>query len=143
MPQRDHTAGIVRVTLLDRVMRMTHALLRVGAGLLFMQHGAQKLFGAFGGERVVDLATKFGLAGVLEVFGGALLVLGVLTRPVALLLAGEMAVAYAMMHAPQHPVPIVNKGELALLYMLVFLFLAAHGAGAWSLDAARRRGRRP
>ncbi|HEX5632301.1 MAG TPA: DoxX family protein [Gemmatimonadales bacterium] len=135
----DYTTGTVNGTLLDKVMRVTHVLLRVGTGLLFMQHGAQKLFGEFGGERVMDLATKFGLAGVLELVGGAFLVLGFLTRPVALLLAGEMAVAYAMMHAPQHPVPIVNKGELALLYMLVFLFLGAHGAGVWSVDAARRR----
>ncbi len=121
----------------------THAVLRIGAGLLFMQHGLQKLLGWFGGMgepgATVPLVSQMGLAGVLELFGGLLLVLGFLTRPVALLLAGEMLVAYFQAHFPQGGVPLQNKGELPLLYMTVFLFLAGNGAGPASLDARRTR----
>jgi putative oxidoreductase len=119
-----------------------HALLRIGAGLLFMQHGAQKLFGMFGGMGpnggTVTLISQMGLAGVLEFFGGLLIVLGLVTRPVALVLAGEMLVAYFQAHLPQGGFPIQNKGELPLLFMLVWLFLAGNGAGPFSLDARRR-----
>ena len=121
---------------------LAHALLRIGAGLLYMQHGAQKLFGMFGGMGpnggTVPLISQMGLAGVLEFFGGLLIVLGLVTRPVALLLACEMLVAYFQAHFPQGVVPIENKGELALLFMLVWLFLAGNGAGPFSLDARRR-----
>jgi putative oxidoreductase len=121
----------------------THTLLRVGAGLLFMQHGLQKLFGWFGGlggsGGTVTLMSQMGLAGVLETFGGLLLVLGLLTRPVALLLAGEMLVAFFQAHFPRGAVPITNGGELPLLFMLTFLFLAGNGAGPISLDARGRR----
>ena len=121
-----------------------HAPLRIGAGLLYMQHGAQKLFGMFGGMgpngSTVPLVSQMGLAGALEFFGGLLIVLGgPLTRPVALLLAVEMLVAFFQVHFPQGGWPIQNKGELPLLFMLVWLFLAANGAGPASLDAARRR----
>jgi putative oxidoreductase len=120
----------------------THALLRVGAGLLYMQHGLQKLFGWFGGMdgsgASVTLVSQMGLAGVLETFGGLLLVLGLFTRPVALLLAGEMLVAFLQAHLPRGGVPLQNGGELPLLFMLVFLFLAGHGAGRASLDQRRR-----
>jgi len=116
----------------------THALLRIGFGLLFMQHGAQKLFGLFGGVdgagATVPLLSQFGLAGVLEFFGGALIVLGLLTRPVALLLLLEMIVAYVQVHVPQGGLPIENGGELALLYALGFAFLAGNGPGPWSFD---------
>jgi putative oxidoreductase len=114
-------------------------LLRVVAGLLLMQHGAQKLFGWLGGRQVETLASQFGLAGVLEFFGGLLLVLGLFTRPVAFLLSGEMAVAYFQMHAPNGFWPIQNRGELPVLFCFVFLFLAATGAGPLSLDAVRAR----
>jgi putative oxidoreductase len=121
---------------------VTHAVLRVGAGLLFMQHGLQKLFGWFGGMggpgKTVELMSQFGLAGVLETFGGLLLVLGLLTRPVALLVAGEMLVAYFQAHFPQGGFPIENKGELPLLFMLVWLFFAGNGAGPYSVDNRRR-----
>jgi putative oxidoreductase len=109
---------------------------------MFMQHGAQKLFALLGAEQAVDLFSLVGLAGVLEFFGGALIVLGLLTRPVAFLLAGEMAVAYFRGHFPRGWIPIMNRGELAVLYTYIFLFLAANGGGAFSLDgwlAARRR----
>jgi putative oxidoreductase len=122
----------------------THALLRIGAGLLYMEHGLQKLFGMFGGMGgtpgvTVPLISQMGLAGVLETFGGLLLVLGLLTRPVAFVLAGEMLVAFFQAHLPQGGAPIQNRGELPLLYMLVFLFFVAHGAGPASLDARSNR----
>ncbi len=121
------------------------AVLRVGAGLLFMQHGAQKLFGLLGGAggsgAPAELFSQYGLAGVLEFFGGASLVLGLLTRPVAAVLALLMVIAYVIAHASQAVFPVQNGGELALLYALVFAFLAANGPGAWSLDARLRRTR--
>ncbi|HET9726114.1 MAG TPA: DoxX family protein [Gemmatimonadales bacterium] len=118
----------------------THAALRIGAGLLFMQHGLQKLFGMFGGVGggSVPLVSQFGLAGVLETFGSLLIILGLLTRPVALLLALEMLVAFFQVHFPQGGMPIQNRGELPLLFMLVWLFFVGNGAGPFSLDARRR-----
>jgi putative oxidoreductase len=117
----------------------THAVLRIGAGLLFMQHGAQKLFGWLGGfggtpGATAELMSQMGAAGVLEFFGGLLIVVGLLTRPVAVVLVLEMAVAYLMAHMPQGGFPLENGGELALLYLLVFLHLAAAGAGPASVD---------
>jgi putative oxidoreductase len=123
----------------------THALLRIVTGLLFMQHGVQKLFGL-----LVDpsrgpwtgappMFSQFWFAGVLEVFGGALIVLGFFTRPVALILAGEMAVAYFQAHFPRSFWPILNGGEPAVLFCFIYLHLFAVGAGPWSIDALRRR----
>ncbi len=125
---------------LDRLQPFSLALLRIAAGLLYMQHGAQKLFGVLGGVppegTAVPLFSLMGLAGVLEFFGGFLIAIGLLTRPVAFLLAGEMAMAYfVLQHLPQGIWPILNGGELALLYMVIFLFLVTAGAGALSLDA--------
>lgn len=116
-----------------------HVILRVGAGLLFLQHGGQKLFGWFGGfggqpGATADLFSLMGLAGVLELFGGLLIVIGLFTRPVALILVLEMVAAYFMAHHSQGGFPIENMGELALLYALIYLFLFAHGAGPASLD---------
>ena len=108
---------------------VTHALLRVVAGLMFWQHGAQKLFGWLGGRQVPELMSQFGLAGVLEFFGGILIIVGLFTRPVAFILAGEMAVAYFQVHAPEGLWPIQNRGEPAVLFAFIFLFFAAHGAG--------------
>lgn len=120
----------------------THAALRIGAGLLYLQHGLQKLLGLFGGMgpngETAPLISQMGLAGVLETFGALLIVLGLLTRPVALLLALEMLVAYFQAHFPRGGFPLENGGELALLYMLVWVFLAGNGAGPFSLDARRR-----
>ena len=118
------------------------AILRVGAGLLFMQHGLQKLFGLLGGfggtpGATAPLASLMGVAGVLELVGGVMLVAGLFVRPVALILAAEMVVAYFYSHMPQGGFPIQNGGELALLYALVFGFLAARGAGPASVDARR------
>jgi putative oxidoreductase len=116
----------------------THVILRIGAGLLFFQHGAPKLFGWFGGMGEAgsraELFSLMGLAGVLEVFGGLLIVIGLFTRPVAAILALEMIIAYFRAHFPQGWVPYENGGELALLYMVVWIFLAGNGAGPLSLD---------
>lgn len=124
------------------VAPVVHAVLRVGAGLLFMQHGAQKLFGLLGGAggsgQAVELFSLYGMAGALEFFGGAIVVLGLFTRPVALLLGLEMIIAYFIAHVPQGGFPIQNGGEPALLFALIFAFLAAAGAGTWSVDGLRR-----
>ncbi len=114
--------------------------LRIIAGLLFLQHGAQKLFGVLGGPQF-DWLSFFGLAGMLEFFGGLLVLLGLFTRPVTFVLAGQMAVAYWMVHGPQGFWPIVNKGELAVLYCFIFLLLWTHGGGSFSLDALLRKGK--
>ena len=125
----------------QRIRDVTITLLRIVTGLLFWQHGAQKLFGWLGGQPVGQLASQFGLAGILEFFGGILLILGLFTRPVAFLLAGEMAVAYFQAHAPRSLFPIRNGGESVVLFCFVFLHLFAVGAGPFSLDALLR-GRR-
>ncbi len=119
------------------------SLLRAVSGALFMQHGVQKLFGLLlSPDRTWNGAPEaFSLmwfAGVLEVFGGALIVLGLFTRPVAFLLAGEMAVAYFLAHAPRGPWPILNGGESAALFCFIFLYLFAAGAGPYSVDAVLR-----
>jgi putative oxidoreductase len=116
-------------------------VLRIVTGLLFLQHGTAKLFGVPHFEMFdgVQLFSLMGVAGVLELAGGALIVLGLFTRPVAFILSGMMAVAYFMAHAPQGFSPLLNQGELAILYCFVFLYLSAAGAGAFSIDAARNR----
>ncbi len=117
---------------------------RIVFGLMFMQHGARKLFAVLGQQQAVDLMSQRGLAGVLEFWGGMLIVTGLFTRPVAFVLAGEMAWAYFQAHAPQGFFPIMNGGEAAVLFCFYFLFLAANGGGAFSLDgalAAWRKGR--
>jgi putative oxidoreductase len=130
---------------MSRFGEATLALLRIVTGLLYMQHGVQKLFGWFGGMgapgATAELFSLMGLAGVLETFGGLLIVLGLFTRPVAFVLAGQMAAAYFMAHLPQGPVPLQNGGELAALYCFIYLFFAAHGAGRFSVDHAMGRNR--
>lgn len=129
-----------------RLAEVTFTALRVVAGLLFMQHGLQKLFGLllpadrpFTGAP--EILSQMGIAGVLEVFGGALMVVGLFARVVGFLLAGEMAVAYVLVHAGQGIWPILNGGELALLYGFIWLAFAGAGAGPYSLDAIIARGR--
>ena len=119
------------------------AVLRIVTAYLFMTHGTAKLFGVphlavFDGLQLMSLV---GVAGILEVVGGALLLIGLFTRPVAFVLCGFMAVAYFMAHASrgQPLLPMLNQGELAVLYCFVFLYFAVAGAGAWSVDALRRR----
>ena len=115
--------------------------LRIIAGLMFLQHGTQKLFGfpapAMG---PFDITSQLGIGGVLELVGGVLIVLGLFTRPVALLLSGMMAVAYFQFHAATGGVfPLVNKGELAALYCWVFLYLVFAGPGSVAVDSAIKR----
>jgi putative oxidoreductase len=117
-------------------------LLRVVAGLLFLQAGGMKLLGWFGGMPggfTAPFMSQVWIGGVLELVGGLLVMLGLLTRPVAFILAGEMAVAYFQFHQPKGAWPIQNHGEPAVLLCFIFLFFAAHGGGAWSLDALWRR----
>jgi len=113
-----------------------YAALRIVAGLLFMQHGAQKLFGALGG-RQQELFSQLGLAGVVELVGGALIAIGLFASPAAFLASGQMAVAYFQAHAPRGWFPIQNGGEESALYCFLFLFIAASGSGKFSVDAAR------
>ncbi|MGE0045285.1 MAG: DoxX family protein [Hyphomonadaceae bacterium] len=120
------------------------SVLRIVAALGFMQHGLQKLFNFPPGERgPVEnwLSFPVGIAGILETFGGALLLIGLFTRPVAFILSGMMAVAYWMAHAPQSPYPILNGGELAMLYCFTFLYFVFAGGGSLSADALL--GRKP
>jgi putative oxidoreductase len=115
-----------------------YAVLRFFAGALFACHGAQKLFGALGGHQ--EIHDPMGLAaGLIEFFCGLLVALGFRASIAALLASGEMAVAYFKVHASRDFWPIKNGGELAVIYCFVFLFIAAHGSGRPSLDAARRR----
>jgi len=123
---------------LGRYSSYTYALLRIVAGFLFFQHGLPKLFGGFGSKGPVELASQMGLAGIIEVCGGALISIGLFTSPVAFIASGEMAVAYFQAHFPRGFWPIMNGGELAALYCFVFLYLAARGSGRWSVDSIRK-----
>ncbi len=122
-------------------------LLRVVSGLLFLQSGSLKFLGWFGGMpgapgSRAPLASEAGIGGVLEFFGGLLIMLGLATRPVAFILSGEMAVAYWQFHAPKGGWPIQNHGELAVLFCFIFLYFAAYGAGEYGLDALIGRTRK-
>jgi len=112
----------------------THNALRIVAGFLFTLHGAQKLFGVLGGNQVGDLMSRMGIAGILEFFGGLLIMAGLFTRPEAFLVSGQMAVAYFIAHAGRGFWPIMNGGELAAFYAFTFLFFFANGAGKYSID---------
>ena len=120
-------------------------LMRIVVGFLYFTHGAQKILGWFGGfgeaGQTAELFTRYGAAGVLEVVGGLLIVFGLFTRPAAFVLSGQMAVAYFWIHVQNGLWPWVNRGELAVLYCFVFLFLTAAGGGSLSLDSviAKRR----
>lgn len=120
-----------------------YALLRLVAGLLFLCHGAQKLLGVLGGfgapGATAPLFSLMGLAGVIELVGGALIAIGLGTSYVAFIASGQMAAAYFMAHAPHGFWPILNQGELAALYCFLFLFMAAYGSGSWSVDALLRK----
>ncbi len=129
----------------ERIVQITYFLLRVVAGLLFYQAGGMKLFGWFGGMPgggTAPLFSQVGIGGVLEFFGGILIMLGLFTRPAAFILSGEMAVAYFQFHQPNGVWPIQNQGTPAVLFCFIFLYMAARGGGDWSLDAliGRKRG---
>jgi putative oxidoreductase len=131
----------------DQAIRITYFLLRVVAGLLFMQSGGLILFGWFGGmpgqPSPPPLLSQTGIGGILEFFGGIAIMLGLGTRPVAFILSGMMAVAYWQFHAPNAVSPVQNQGVPAVLFCFLFLCVSAQGGGDWSLDALlRRAGRR-
>ena len=111
-----------------------YSIARIVIGFLFWQHGAQKLFAAFGQEQAVDLFSRMGLAGIIEVVGGGLITLGLFTPWAAMIASGEMASAYFLAHSPRAFWPIMNAGEPAVLYCFVFLFFATRDSGVWSLD---------
>jgi putative oxidoreductase len=127
---------------MNRAAQITYFLLRVVAGFLFCQSGSVILFGWFGGMpggQSAPLMSQTGIGGVLEFFGGLAIMLGLLTRPVAFILSGEMAVAYWQFHAPKGAWPLQNGGLPSALFSFIFLFMAAQGGGDWSLDALVRR----
>jgi len=119
-----------------------YALLRIIVGLLFFCHGSQKVFGLFGGinSAAVPLASLFGVAGMIELILGALITVGWLAGYAAFLASGEMAAAYFIGHFPHGFWPIQNKGEEAVFYCFVFLYMATQGAGIWSVDGAKEKG---
>ena len=126
--------------LLSRFKVHSLTFLRILVGFMFLQHGAQKLFGllgGFGGQEgaTAPLLSLMGFAGILEFFGGLAILLGLFTQPVAFILSGEMAVGYFMAHFPRSFWPVVNRGETAVLYCLIFLLLATTGGGSLSLDS--------
>jgi putative oxidoreductase len=131
----------------SKLSDLTLSLLRIVAGFLFFCHGAQKLLGWFvesGSQRMAPAFPQLPwFAGVVELVGGALIMIGLLTRPMAFLASGEMAFAYFIAHAPNGPVPIMNHGELAALYSFLFLYFAAHGGGPYGLDGMLRKRRTP
>jgi len=113
------------------------SVLRIVSGLIFLEHGSQKWlnFPPFPADRAAPgIATMSGAGGVIELVGGTLLVLGLFTRPVALILSGEMAVAYWWSHAPRNVFPVLNMGDAAILFCFIFLYMVFAGGGAWSLD---------
>jgi len=121
----------------------TRSVLRIVVGFTFSLHGAQKLLGLFGGVdgkgATVSFGSLFWFAGALELLGGVLIILGLFTSPVAFILCGEMAVAYFKAHFPHGFLPLVNHGELAVLYCFIFLYLCTAGAGPLSLDSLIRK----
>ena len=129
-------------TWLSRWQPQLRALLRIVTGLLFLEHGTQKFLSFPAGEHAGmgwALSSPGAYAGIIELLCGALITIGLFTRPAAFLASGTMAVAYFYAHAPQNFFPINNGGDSAILYCFVFLYLAAAGAGPWSVDAARTR----
>ena len=116
------------------------SILRIVAALLFFEHGTQKLLGFPPIESPPAVMSMSWIAGLLELVGGALLILGLFTRPVAFILSGEMAFAYWIAHAPRSFFPVLNGGDAAILYCFVFLYMVFAGGGAWSIDRMRRRG---
>ena len=128
--------------LLGRFAPYFFALLRIIAGVMFMLHGTQKLFMFPAGKSPVPIASMMGVAGLIELVCGFLIAIGLFASIAAFLASGQMAVAYFKVHAPQSFWPTINQGELPILYCFLFLYIAAHGSGVWSIDSAFRRTRR-
>ena len=127
-------------TWLSRWQPQLLAILRIVTGLLFLEHGLSKFFGFPVPFPVHPLPPLLVAAGVIECLTGVLVTLGLFTRIAAFIAAGEMAVGYWMQHFPKSPWPLANQGEAAILFCFVFLYIAAAGPGAWSIDEARARG---
>lgn len=127
---------------LERYAPLVYPVLRMAAGLLFCLHGLPKLFGGFGRPAPAEILSQMWFAGILEVFGGFLIMIGLGTAPVAFLASGQMAVAYFQAHFPRGFWPLLNGGELAALFCFVFLYFSTMGSGRWSVDALIRRRRR-
>lgn len=117
------------------------SIMRMVVGFTYLAHGLQKALGLLGGTQYPPMSLP-GVAGYLELIGGTLILIGLFTRPVAFILSGEMAVAYFTQHAPSGLLPIVNHGELAVLYCFIFLYLIFSGAGPVSLDYVLRGGKK-
>jgi len=125
---------------LSRYQPQALSILRIVTALLFIAHGTQKLFGFPAAEwGPTDLMSLMGVAGILEVVGGIAILVGFLTRPVAFVLCGFMAVAYWMAHAPANPFPVNNGGDAAILFCFAFLYFVFAGPGPWSVDAMRTK----
>lgn len=118
------------------------ALLRIIAGLMFMIHGTQKILGWPPSDMHPPIASMGGIGGIIELICGFLIAIGLLAHYAAFLASGEMAVAYFYAHFPQGWNPVANHGELAVVYCFLFLYIAAHGAGIWSVDAMIGKGKR-
>lgn len=116
------------------------AVVRIVVGFMFLMHGTQKLLGWPGDKETVELMSQMGVAGLIELVGGFLIMIGLFAGWAALICSGEMAVAYFMAHAPQGWNPMLNNGEKAIFYCFFFLYIAAHGSGIWSVDAQRGGG---
>jgi putative oxidoreductase len=117
----------------ERYAPQTYALMRIVFGFLFVFHGLQKMFGLFGG-RTAELVSLRGLAGIIEIVAGTLIMIGLFTRPAAFIASGQMAFAYFLSHYPSGFWPIQNRGELAALYCFAFLYIATKGTVAWGLE---------
>jgi putative oxidoreductase len=146
-PRRQDVFPLEEITMhrfLKKCDPYLYALMRIITGVLFACHGAQKLFGVLGGVgeqpgATVTLFSLMGLAGVIELVGGSLIAFGWFIRVSAFIASGHMAAAYFIAHAPRGFWPLQNGGELAVIYCFVFLYIAAQGANAWSLDRLRHR----
>jgi putative oxidoreductase len=128
---------------LEKYQPQILALLRIVAGLLFLEHGLSKFFGFPVPFPVHPLPPLLIAAGAIELVGGLLVAIGLFTRLAAFIASGEMAVAYWMQHFPKSPWPVANMGEGAILFCFIFLYIAAAGPGAWSVDAMRMKTPRP
>jgi len=128
---------------LGKYSDQTYAMLRIVAGFLFLCHGAQKILGLLGGADgdggTVELVSRGGVAGIIELVGGLAILLGIGTSWAAFLASGLMAFAYFIAHQPRGPLPIQNRGELAALYAFLFLYIASKGSGIWSLESVLRK----